>query len=209
MKNNIPLIIMSFLVVGCSSNIIANNNLNNSTTLSNNIVHITADGASAYASGVRWNDNYIVTVKHLTGFTSKEKCDSDNLDVAFIKRDKKSYEYTEKWTNPINNEKVLMTGSSKNKITIKIEGSVVEGRFPYKNSTDYKLVTGKVRKGMSGGPIKNHKDEVVGIIIGYTLPILLKGKEEKSSYSVMLPFESIQKEWENIQSKIDKKECFV
>ena len=201
---------MSVLATGCASNIEKNNTQKNSSTFKGHVIHVVADGSSAYASGVRWNDDYIVTVKHLKGFNSKQKCDSDNLDVAFIKKEKTSSESSIKWTNFLNNENVLMMGSSKNKETREIPGSVMKGKFPYKNSTEYKLVTGQVRKGMSGGPIKNNKEEVVGIIIGYTQPILLTGQEEtKRVYSVMLPFDSINKEWENIKNKIEKQECFA
>lgn len=148
---------------------------------------------NSLSSYVRWNDNYIVTVKH-AGILDGSSYISEEYDLQFVKKHSVN-EDNAIWAYPVNKEKLLMFGYVKNRTKVYREG--YDAGVVIKNlSVDakYRLIDRAIKKGMSGGPVFNSKNEVVGINIGYTSKkIDIDGNY--SFYSIYLPYDVIEYEW--------------
>lgn len=158
--------------------------------------HITKKDSSGSMifSYVQWNDEYAVTVKHTPELVSSVY-KSDIVDVQFFK--KKSADIP-KWVEPERLGKLKMVGfvgvnPLKKKETIGNDaGMVIQWKTekPY-----YRLMNNLISEGMSGGPVFNEKNEVVGINIGYVKQkYIVNGKED--FYSIYLPLNVIKEEWD-------------
>lgn len=178
----------------------------------------TKEGAlSSFASAIRWNEEYLVSVKHLEEGAGIKRCASDKLDLAFYKVPVKKGETIPSWENMKSGSSVKMEGFiSRGKNLKTVEGKVVPGIFTYGGEAKYKLAQNIVTKGMSGGPVKNEDGKIVGLIIGYTaepvkLTKLVKGGVEKPGerFSVLLPYSSISEGWQEVQSKLQTKQCVI
>ncbi len=156
-------------------------------------VHGKNVSGKSISSYVKWNDNYAVTVKH-AGNLKNSSYVSTNYDVQFIRIDLINNEKVI-WNNPKNNEKLIMFGYTRNQGKVYRYGNdagIVTKHLEGKPK--YRLVDTLIKKGMSGGPVFNEKNEVVGINIGYTAEkIDVKGKY--AFYSLYLPYDIIQEEW--------------
>lgn len=167
----------------------------------------------SYASAVRWNNDYIVSVKHLEG--NRKRCSSDTLDVAFFKSPLKKGVHLGKWKRIKNDDLVQMEGfHDGGKSFNKVFGVVKPGMFTLGGVAKYKLVTGVVKQGMSGGPVRNKDGDFVGIIVGYTaepVELVRPSKEDlanpNQSYSVVLPYSSIKEAWDEVEQKIKEGRC--
>lgn len=167
------------------------------------------DQKISYASGVRWNDDYIVTVKHFDGVDKNKICKASRVDLAFVKSPKEKSADLIKWKEPEGSLGVTMVGyTNKTSKIKKVEGVMIPGWFIYGDERKYKLASNLVTHGMSGGPALNPDGDVVGLIVGYTAkPVLVSGKTEEASYSVILPYSSIQEGWQEIQEQIKVGKC--
>lgn len=161
--------------------------------------HITkkdSSGAMIF-SYVQWNNEYAVTVKHTPKLvTSVYK--SDVVDVQFFKIKSKEVPV---WVEPKRLESLKMVGfigvnPLKKKETVGNDaGMMIQWKTekPY-----YRLMNNLISEGMSGGPVFNTKNEVVGINIGYVKQkYAINGKED--FYSIYLPLNVIKDEWNKYQ----------
>lgn len=183
----LPIILISLILIGCATREYSIN-----TTYG-------GLGKSIYkpnASYVQWNKDYAVTAAHFVSPDHVPDYKSEYIDVQFIK---KKSENIPVWTDFKPLEKVSMIGFPsiyKNEKIIK--GYIAGQQAVFMGSGVYELVTGKIQEGMSGGPVFNENDEVVGINIGYTIePVSVNNNKE--IHSLFLPYSEIQREWDIFQ----------
>lgn len=162
-----------------------------------------------YGSAIRWNDDYIVTAKHIDFVQgSKYKC-SDNCDLQFIKN--KAVLNAPKWRDRIPYEYVTIVGNSPGSKTIISKGQDLNLKYyvsntkieskPYKkeqvNAAVYASDT-KVIQGQSGGPVFGNNGDVIGMVIGNTILTSAKTGQE-FEVSIYIPYSIIEKEWIKFQ----------
>lgn len=164
-----------------------------------------------YGSGARWNNDYVVTAKHVNFVEDSVYICSKNCDIRFIKM-KSLSKNTTKWREPYANENVTIIGSSIGGDTVITKGKdlnleyyVVNDKiesYPEKKEQKNALVytsTAQVIEGQSGGPVYSDDGYIIGIVIGHT--ILTPKVGDKFSVSVYIPYSIIKKEWEKFNKK--------
>lgn len=170
----------------------------------------------AFASGIRWNEEYLVSVKHLEDGSGLKKCASSKLDLAFYKKPITPIENIPSWADMKTGSVVSMEGFIfKGEEFNKIKGEVISGVFTYGGQKKYKLASNLVSNGMSGGPVKDGDGNVVGLIIGYTAtPVKIKSDENQNAvkgadkqFSVLIPYSSVKEGWKEVKTKIAQGKC--
>lgn len=207
----------SFLLSGClavSNQQLVNKVSNDVISLKTKVVEGDVKG-DAFASGVRWDKDYIVSVKHLSDGAGINRCEAGKMDLAFYRKEMTSDENIPKWEHIKNQSVVSMEGFvNMGNNFVSVDGVVKPFRFTYRGQNKYKLVSGVVAKGMSGGPVKNEDGHVVGLIIGFTandiaLPKVMGFDGEIGKYSVVLPYSSILEGWKEVQEKLATGKCHI
>lgn len=147
---------------------------------------------------VQWNADYAVTAKHIPNVKNSVYI-SDNYDLQFFKKHSDVYPI---WKSPKNGENLKMLGYIKYK---KFNPTIINGKdlglaiaFSQHN---YRIVDVTLVSGMSGGPVFNIDNKVVGINIGYTAEKVFI-KEKEIIVSVYLPYDVINDEWLKFQSQL-------
>lgn len=183
------LILLSIGLVGCSS----------TYTYKPYGQFVSKDGMvdKSISNYVQWNNEYAVTVKH-SEFRGLIEYNSQDYDVRFVKI--KSSEIPV-WTNPNKGDLLSMTGfprAHQKQPTVR-EGNDI-GNIIIKEKKGYRAVKTLIVQGMSGGPVFNTKNEVVGINIGYSSEqVFIDGQQ--TELSIYLPYNIILAEWNKFQSK--------
>lgn len=165
-----------------------------------------------YGSGVRWNNDYVVTAKHV-GFAQNSvyKC-SENCDLQFVKRKVVGNGVVPEWRESVATEKVTIIGNSIGGKTVVSKGRDINRYFyvasgkiesrPEKANQKNAIVyasTAEIVDGQSGGPVFSDDGKVVGMLIGKTI---LTGKGgEKYTVSVYVPYSVIKAEWEKYKKE--------
>lgn len=176
--------ILSILLSGCAQHIEFGNMSINGTKF----------------SYIQWDEDHAVTVKHVQQLDSYVYL-SGKYDIQFFEHSSKEIP---KWTTPKANERLTMSGFHDNTL-LQLEGhdlglTIKPKQFPI---PVYRAVDVSIKPGMSGGPVTNDAGQVVGMNIGFS-----KESYEKGDYtykiSVYVPYEIIQKEWENYQKILDE-----
>lgn len=148
------------------------------------------------SSYVQWNNEYSVTVKH-SKIVQKISYESKNFDLRFVRNPSLK---VPSWNDPVKGEKITMLGfPNYRKETPTIREGLEVGDVRTLEGEMFRGVKTKIVKGMSGGPVINDKNEIVGINIGYsqmTNPVT----KEKYFISIYLPYEVIKDEWEKFQN---------
>jgi len=165
-----------------------------------------------YGSGVRWNDDYVVTAKHVSfAQGSVYKC-SENCDLQFVKRKIVGNGVVPQWRESVATEKVTIIGNSIGGKTVISKGQDINRYFyvasgkvesrPEKPNQENAIVyasTAEIVHGQSGGPVFGDDGKVVGMLIGKTI---LTGKEGKQyTVSVYVPYSVIKAEWEKYKKE--------
>lgn len=189
MKYIVFLILLSISLVGCSS----------TDTYKPYGQFIYKDGMvnTSISSYVQWNNEYAVTVKH-SEVRGIIEYDSKEYDVRFVKNKSSKIPV---WANPKKGDLLYMTGfprAHQKQPTIR-EGNDI-GNIVIKEQKGYRAVKTLIVKGMSGGPVFNTKDEVVGINIGYSSEqVFINGQQ--TELSIYLPYNIILAEWNKFQTQ--------
>ena len=150
-----------------------------------------------FGTYTQWNENYAVTARHV-GKQNNTAYQSKELDVQFVKIPSS---IKPKWGNFIFGEQVTMKGYTlgEKPTLFTVSGYTVDYGLYYNRSRNYALIDSGIQSGMSGGPVYNSKNEIVGISIGYTQEIATtKGS---SIHSIVLPYSEIKKEWDKFMKK--------
>lgn len=192
MFNKIFLLSLFILITGCSTHNYKDDRYGQLNIEIN-------EYSTEIATFAQWNENYAVTVKHASNVPNSVY-QSDIYDLQFFK--KKSVGNIPEWSYSNEKDIVSMIGytevNSDNKI-IKKGKDLGTADFLIKNK--YRMVDTTIIKGMSGGPVINNKNKLVGINIGYTHnPVFIKDKE--IIVSVFLSYEAIQEEWLKFEKNI-------
>jgi hypothetical protein len=146
-----------------------------------------------FGTYTQWNEKYAVTASHVgrqhnTAYQSKE------VDLQFVKIPSS---IKPKWGNFIFGEPVTMKGYTvgEKPMLFSVSGYTVDYGLYYNKSRNYALIDSGIQSGMSGGPVYNSKNEIVGISIGYTVEEITTSKG-RSIHSIVLPYSEIKKEWD-------------
>lgn len=180
-----------FLLTGCASNAPQHN-----TTYGWLGFYYSAVSNASY---VQWNHEYAVTVAHFK-MDNSSVYTSDIYDVQFIKMPSKNIA---QWANYKIDEHVTMKGFSYASYHQEYSGTITDHTNLHMGQRVYPLVNlnkHHIEQGMSGGPIVNSSNQVLGINVGYTQdPVLINGKKE--IHSLFLPYKYIKEEWDKFQSQ--------
>ena len=183
LKNIIFFIVSVFSCYGCSS-------LNYGKPYGQ-ILFKEGGKTDSISSYVQWNNDYAVTVKH-SDVNGAVAYNSNEYDVRFLKIHSNKVPM---WGNANKGDYLSMSGyprKQQKQPTIR-EGNDI-GKITAHNKNDYRAVNTLIVKGMSGGPVFNVNNEVVGINIGYSLDkVNINGK--LTNISIYLPYNVIQSEW--------------
>jgi Trypsin-like peptidase domain len=156
-------------------------------------------GVGEYATYTQWNKDYAVTVSHYTGYLDSQY-QSPRLDVKFFKHTSKNG--VREWADVKDGERVQMAGFIDEGSEFNImQGRVAKEKITINNQSVYRLITGALVPGMSGGPVLNVQGQVVGINVGYSTRKIVV-ESQKGLYSLVLPYSEIKKEWELYQKTI-------
>lgn len=162
------------------------------------ITHVNQDNSIDIGSYVQWNNEYAVTAKHVQNVSNIAYVSAD-YDLIFFKHKSTAPIH---WTETKFNEPLLSKGfpffpnREQEKV---IQAKSVDVHLTMDNVPDYYLLDAQLVAGMSGGPVFNQFNEVVGINIGYTKR-LFNIDNKTQVYSVYLSYQGIQKEWIKFQS---------
>lgn len=150
-------------------------------------------------SYVQWNNDYAVTAKHVK-YVPNVVYVSKDYDFVFFKHKSTA---TVKWADTHVNEALVSKGfpffPARQK-ELALNGNSVDINLTMDNLPHYYLIDTLLVPGMSGGPVFNANNEVVGINIGYTKK-LYNINNKTLHYSVYLSHQGIQKEWEKFQKE--------
>lgn len=162
-----------------------------------------------YGSGVRWNQDYIVSAKHVNFVQNSVYQCSKNCDLQFIKKNANNF-IVPKWRDVKPHEFINIMGNSSNGKIVNAKGTVFQKDFymnndkvlndlrnkNQKNSLLY-ATTAKIVHGQSGGPVIGVDGSVVGILIGETEVTNANG--DKLMVSMFVPYSVIKQEWDKFQ----------
>lgn len=189
MKYIVFLILLSISLVGCSSTY--SHKSYGQFISKNGMVY------KSISSYVQWNNEYAVTVKH-SEVIGLIVYNSQDYDVRFVKNKSSKIPV---WANPNKGDLLYMTGFTRahqKQPTIR-DGNDI-GNIIIKEQKGYRAVKTLIVKGMSGGPVFNTKNEVVGINIGYSSEqVFIDGQQ--TELSIYLPYNIILAEWNKFQTQ--------
>lgn len=152
-----------------------------------------ADNSVDIGSYVQWNEDYAVTAKHIENVKDVVYV-SEKYDLKFFKHKSKNPLV---WVDAKPNEPLVSKGfphyPQRRKENVLTAYSVDVQIILYKQP-NYALMDTMLVRGMSGGPVLNLNNEVVGINIGYTNEKYKVGNKNQE-FSVYLSYKGIQEEW--------------
>lgn len=146
-----------------------------------------------FGSGIRWNEDYIVTAKHVAFVeNSVYKC-KEGCDIQFVKS--KNPKQSPVWRKHVAGEKITFLGIDQNSKLQAISGNDlnIETTTTTNTAVIANLSSNKTFGGMSGGPAYATDGKVVGMLTGgATL-------ENGEPVTVYLSYEVIKSAWDNFQ----------
>lgn len=161
------------------------------------LTYVHQDKSVDIGSYVQWNEDYAVTAKHVRNVKNVAYVSAD-YDLVFFEHKSTA---PLKWAETKKNEPLTSKGfpffPSREKEKV-IEAKSVDINLTMDDMPDYYLLSAQLVSGMSGGPVFNQFNEVVGINIGYTKR-LYNIDNKTQIYSVYLSYQGIQKEWNKFQ----------
>ena len=157
------------------------------------LTFVNADKSVDIGSYVQWNDEYAVTAKHVKNVKNVAYV-SKNYDLVFFKHKSAA---PLKWADTKVNEPLVSKGfpffPQRFKENV-VSANNVNINLTLDNMPHYFLMDAQLVGGMSGGPVFNQYNEVVGINIGYTNKRYNIDHKEQV-YSIYLSHQGIQQEW--------------
>ena len=163
------------------------------------LTHFNDDKSVDIGSYVQWNDEYAVTAKHVKNVQNVAYV-SKNYDLVFFKHKSTA---PLKWADTKVNEPLVSKGFPFFPQRLKenvVSANNVNVNLTLDNIPHYFLMDAQLVGGMSGGPVFNQYNEVVGINIGYTNKRYNIDHKEQV-YSIYLSHQGIQQEWNKFVSQ--------
>lgn len=152
------------------------------------------DTLNEFGSGVQWNEDYVVTAKHVAFVkNSAYKC-GEGCDLQFVKR--KAFAGVPSWRAVVALEQLTFVGTDQlsqlqQKTGFDIDKTAVT---TVNRAIPVRLVSTPTVVGMSGGPAYAKDGSVVGILTGSVTD------SKSTEFAVMIPYEVIQSEWLKFQA---------
>lgn len=150
------------------------------------------------ASGVQWNEQYLVTAAHVDFLPDKGVVCPSGCDLQFVRARR---DLSTAWREPKDWESIRVVGAVAGQGVVERQGRILPGRRALSrgSSVQYQLLEAKVEKGMSGGPVYGADGAVLGMVVAYLDPEDLAKHPVLSKLSgvgLMLTTADIRREWE-------------
>lgn len=148
------------------------------------------------ASGIQWNEQYMVTARHVDFLEVKGVSCSQGCDLQFVRKrqDDKTV-----WRSASNLESVRAVGVTHGKGLIEHKGTVLPWMQLMQGSeVKYQMVSAKIENGMSGGPVYGVDGAVIGMVVGFIDPSALKASDQFKGFEhigLFLPTAEIERQW--------------
>lgn len=157
------------------------------------LTSINADKSVDIGSYVQWNAEYAVTAKHVKNVKNVAYVSKD-YDLVFFKHKSAN---PLKWADTKINEPLVSKGfpffPQRQKENV-VSANNVNVNLTLDDMPYYFLMDAQLVGGMSGGPVFNQNNEVVGINIAYTNKRYNIDHKDQV-YSIYLSHQGIQQEW--------------
>jgi hypothetical protein len=154
------------------------------------------DTLEDFGSGVQWNEDYVVTAKHVNfADNSAYKC-REGCDIQFVKR--KATVAAPVWRDVVALEQITFVGVDQTNTLQAKTGSDIDMQTTTSSNHSVKVhvVSVPTVGGMSGGPAYAKDGSVVGVLTGS----VTLGKNP-TEMGVFVPYETIKSEWDKFQAQ--------
>lgn len=160
--------------------------------------------SSNYASAIQWNEEYIVTAKHVPFVRGEYKCIS--CDVQFVKR-KHLAGSLPVWRERKAYEKLTAIGNVSGRTYIVSGNDInIERRDQLNTGSGVIASTVQAVPGMSGGPMIGSDGAVVGMTVSSLFPAgqndVMKKFAKGGNITFYVPYAEIQRQWLMFQNQI-------
>lgn len=204
MFKQILVVVAALMIVGCASPSPYNYvRMEKTTSFMEKGVRYQKDDIG---SAVQWNEDYVVTAKHVDFVDGIEyKCD-EGCDLQFVK--KKAKGPIPQWRNHVSNEELTFVGTNMKKRVVVAKGKDLDlyTSTSSNTNTNVYITDANAEVGMSGGPVYGNDLKVVGILSALTKGVDVYGNKAPSligkgeNFSLYIPYRTIQSEWDKFQA---------
>jgi hypothetical protein len=204
MRKIFPLfaVVASLSLVGCATEPSKYVEFENTTKfVKNGTIYTKKD----MASGIRWNNDYVVTAKHVTFAKDIEYKSPGELDLQFVKNSGNNV-ILPQWRERQAGESVSIVGVNQSGKTKIVTGKDLDIYSEQGNSINY-LTTAVTVGGQSGGPVFGHDGKVIGMLVAITNGKDADGNKDQAlankgeQFSLYIPYSVIEAEWNKFQKK--------
>ena len=204
MLKQILVVVAALMIVGCASPSPYNYvRMEKTTSFTEKGVRYTKDDIG---SAVQWNEDYVVTAKHVNFVDGIEYKCHEGCDLQFVK--KKAKGPIPQWRNHVSNEELTIVGTNMKKRVVVAKGKDLDlyTSSSTNTNTNVYISTAITEGGMSGGPVFGNDLKVVGILTGGTKGVDINGNKapelvgKGEDFSLYIPYRTIQAEWNKFQA---------
>jgi hypothetical protein len=154
------------------------------------------EGANRIASGIQWNEQYMVTAKHVDFLSAPGVACAQACDLQFVRQ---RQDASTNWRSAKPLEAVRVVGVVQGKGLIEYRGRVLPWMQSLPGSdVKYQMVSAQVEDGMSGGPVYGDDGAVLGMVVGFIDPAALKANDQFKGFEhigLFLPTAEIERQW--------------
>lgn len=165
------------------------------------------DTLDDFGSGIQWNNDYVVTAKHVNFVEGSAYQCGEGCEVQFIKH--KAVVAVPAWREVVAEENMTFVGIDK---TFKPRSGSGKDLDRVTKTTSIQQVVAKMSMsitvgGMSGGPAYGDDGKVIGMLTGGVSGLKNDGTTDEglaakgNDFSVYLPYSVIQAEWNKFQAQ--------
>lgn len=148
------------------------------------------------ASAIQWNEQYMVTAKHVDFLVTPGVACPSGCDLQFVRSHR---DISTRWRKAADMEWVRVVGVTAGQGMVEREGRILPGRRSIVlGGPSYQMVEAKISKGMSGGPIYGADGAVLGMVVAFIDPAELAKHpvlKELRGLGLFLSTADIQREW--------------